>query len=166
MDSLQEHNICEDDENKAIEEYEKKAESILEKTSFNEFMQDDGVCANLNNCFVDFLYEKVEPRIHKVMRHIDIDTKIGFNINDDFMNELLHIFAHHIARDNIFNKQFILENPEIALGYIERKIKEDENPTKTKASKAIHTIHPRYMKIHHWNKNSSKTKQNKNKTTR
>ena len=157
MNTTQDHSKYNVDENETIDEYEKKAESILEETSFKEFIQDDNIYANLNNCFIDFLYGKVEPRLHKVVHNIDLDTKLGFNINDDFMNELLHIFAHHIARDNIFNKQFIVEHPEVAMGYIERKIKESENPEVKKKPKAIHKINPQYMKMHNWDKNSSKT---------
>lgn len=147
-----------DIDNEEIEDYEKKAEVILEKTSLKEFMQDDGVCANLNNCFIDFLYGKVEPQLYKVVDGIDINSKIGFNINDDFMNELVHIFAHHMSRDNIFNKHFILEHPEVAMGYIERKIKEDEHPNKTKTLKTIHKIPQCYMKLHKWDGNLNKMK--------
>ena len=102
MDALQEHNKCDVDDNEAIEEYEKKAESILGETSFKEFMQDDSVCANLNNCFIDFLYGKVEPRLHKVMRNIDLDTKMGFNINDDFMNELLLVIRDLVPLGRLY----------------------------------------------------------------
>jgi hypothetical protein len=147
MDIPQEHI---ESENQEVEEYERKAEAILEETSFKEFMQDDSVCANLNNCFIDFLYGKVEPRLHKIISGIDIDTKSSFDINDDFMNDLIHIFAHHISRENIFNKQYILEHPDVAIGYIERKIQENANPTVTKRQKAIRRIHPRYMRIHQW----------------
>ena len=135
-------------------ELEKKAESYIQETPFQEFLKEPSVVSNLQSCYWDEMFGVIEPKLYDIISICETnntDIKESFNLNDSFMNHLTNIIEHHLSEDFVFNKDYIQKHPEVAFSFIEKKINNEDSDNDMKSSnKSVKYIPEKYAKLYNW----------------
>ena len=135
-------------------EFEKKAESYIQATSFQEFLKEPSVVSNLQSCYWDEMFGVIEPKLYDIIsicENNNTDIKESFNLDDSFMNHLTNIVEHHLSDEFVFNKEYIQKHPEVAFSFVEKKINnEDNNNYVNNNKKSVKYIPEKYAKLYNW----------------
>ena len=102
-------------------------EQMIRNTSLYEFMQDKNTHRYIQEHYVNFCLDEIEPLIEKEINLWKHEYEM-----DDLINEaeLLFTVMHHIDYNKPCTKEYIENNPECVQQFVAKKIKKEYDPSK------------------------------------